>query len=74
MLDDLVLRASAAAQAGYYAGARAALSELGRKAGRGAAFEPTLRRALAVVRELPDEAVTPERRRALRAQLRAKLP
>lgn len=72
-VDDLVLRAHAAAAAGYYRGARVTLMEVLQKLRPIPSHAAIVRHALRVVRNLPSEVLGPERRRVFAAKLRAKL-
>jgi tetratricopeptide (TPR) repeat protein len=72
-LDDLTLRARAAAQAGYLAGALASIAELNRLAGNTNAHRSSLREALDVVLELPHDAETSNFRARLVGVLRARV-
>jgi spermidine synthase len=72
-LGDLLLRAHAAAAAGYPHGAAASIEELVRKATPQPSHAAVLARGLALLNGLPDESISESWRDAIGSQLRRKL-
>jgi hypothetical protein len=72
-VGDLVTRAEAAGRAGYPVGVSSSILELTRKVGSQDAHATIIRGAIAMLRELPASALSPESRAHLTKQLRARL-